>query len=156
RPDLNRAQKQLDGLHDLTLLYNRANNCVACHQAVDPQLLEVGHPELLFELDGQTASMPRHWRERETNTHATAWLTGQAAALRELTAQLMTQQQRDSASRVFIQWQSALWVINAALPANPLSAFDTNSISSPDKLKELHRAADKLALEAHSFANTGE
>ncbi len=65
RPDLNRAQKATDGLRDLTVLYNRANACVACHQAIDPALLQAGHPELIFELDGQTTAMPRHWRERD-------------------------------------------------------------------------------------------
>src|SRR5262245_36501953 len=89
RKDLNRAEKLLDGLRDLTILYNRANSCVACHQVVPSELLEAGHPELLFELDGQAAAMPRHWREREGNTHAAAWVTGQAAALRELTWQLI-------------------------------------------------------------------
>src|SRR5690606_36199197 len=74
RQDLTRAQKALDGLRDLTILYNRANNCVACHQVLDSSLLAAGHPELIFELDGQSAAMPRHWKDGATNTHAAAWL----------------------------------------------------------------------------------
>jgi hypothetical protein len=154
RTDLARAEKLADGLRDLTILYNRANNCVACHQRVDSALLEVGHPELLFEMDGQTASMPRHWRERETNTHAAAWLTGQATALRELTAQIRNESR--GSDRVFVQWQSVLWVINAALPNGPISNFDTNTVASAEKLQQLHAAADKLALEGSSLTTGRE
>jgi hypothetical protein len=157
RKDLTRAEKLVDGLRDLTILYNRANSCVTCHQAVDSKLLEAGHPELLFDLDGQTASMPRHWRERESNTHAAAWLAGQAAALRELTAELQRETKTAKTSeRVFLQWQSALWVINAALPNGSFSGFDTNSFSSAEGLKSLHAAADKLALEASSLTKGRE
>jgi hypothetical protein len=156
RTDLSRAEKQIDGLYDLTLLYNRANNCVACHQVIDPPLLEAGHPELLFELDGQTAAMPRHWRETETNTHAATWLTGQAAALRELTAQLRSK----PSDRGFIQWQSALWVVNHALTnvpnAAPFTSFDTNAAISSEKLTALHRAADELALNGETIARKPE
>ena len=136
----------LDGLRDLTVLYNRANTCVACHQALDPQLLEAGHPELLFELGGQTAAMPRHWREKDTNTHAIAWFTGQAAALRELTAQLRNKVD----DKVYLQWQAALWVVNTANPTGSTASFDTNAVSSTDKLTALHRVADELALKADS------
>ncbi len=154
RKDLSRPEKRVDGLRDLTILYNRANSCVACHQRVDSALLDVGHPELLFEMDGQAASMPRHWHERETNTHAAAWLTGQAAALRELTAQAM--EEGKASDRVFAQWQSVLWAINAALPNGPLSGFETNTVASTDRLKQLHGAADKLALDAPGLTKGNE
>ena len=57
------ADRTAAGLRDLKSLYVRANTCVACHQTVDSPLLKAGHPELTFELDGQSASQPRHWRE---------------------------------------------------------------------------------------------
>ena len=75
-------------MRDLKSLYVRANTCVACHQTVSQPLLKAGHPTLIFELDGQCVSQPKHWREK-TNWHgAQAWLVGQAAALREMAWEL--------------------------------------------------------------------
>jgi hypothetical protein len=87
RTDLTHEQKVAAGLRDLRNLYVRANTCVACHQNLDPELRAAGHPELTFELDGQCATMPRHWRETNKLHGAQAWLVGQAVALREGAAQ---------------------------------------------------------------------
>lgn len=153
RPDLNRAQKGLDGLKDLTILYNRANSCVACHQAIAPELLQAGHPELTFELDGQTAAMPRHWRERDPDIRPKAWLVGQAAALRELTAQLVNQKASGSVStRTFEQWQALVWVIGKSSSDQDLSVISTNSANSTNTLRQLHELADKLALRVSSMS----
>jgi hypothetical protein len=149
RPDLNRAQKALDGLADLTILYNRANACVACHQVITPELLQAGHPELMFELDGQTAAMPRHWRERDPDVRPKAWLAGQASALRELTAQLLQQKTSNAVSaRTFDQWQSLLWM--ASKTDATLADISTNAASSTNDLRHLHELADKLSLRASS------
>jgi hypothetical protein len=153
RPDLNRAQKGSDGLRDLTILYNRANACVACHQAIAPELLQAGHPELTFELDGQTAAMPRHWRERDPDIRPKAWLVGQAAALRELTAQLVDQKASGTVStRTFEQWQALLWVVGKSGSDQQLSGVSTNAASSTNTLRQLHELADKLALRASSMS----
>ena len=56
-------------------------------QNLDPELRAAGHPELTFELDGQSATMPRHWAETNRVRGAQAWLVGQAVALREAAAQ---------------------------------------------------------------------
>jgi hypothetical protein len=154
RPDLTRAQKGLDGLRDLTLFYNRANACVACHQVIDPKLLAAGHPELLFELDGQTSAMPRHWKEREKDFRVKGWLAGQAAALREVTAQLTEQRKRNSvAAQTFNQWQSLLWTIGRTLPENKIANVATNAAANVDALNDLHRAADELARQAATPTN---
>ena len=87
RTDLTHEQKVAAGLRDLNNLYVRANTCVACHQNLDPELRSAGHPELTFELDGQSASMPRHWAETNRVRGAQVWLVGQAVALREAVAQ---------------------------------------------------------------------
>ncbi len=83
RSDLTHEQKVAAGLRDLKNLYVRANTCVSCHQNLDPELRAAGHPELIFELDGQCATMPRHWRETNALRGAQAWFIGQAVALRE-------------------------------------------------------------------------
>ncbi|HZQ47764.1 MAG TPA: multiheme c-type cytochrome, partial [Verrucomicrobiae bacterium] len=53
RPDFTHQDRIHAGMRDLENLYVRANSCVACHQNVDADLLQAGHPELIFELDGQ-------------------------------------------------------------------------------------------------------
>ncbi len=78
------ANKLSAGLRDLQNAYVRANTCVACHQHVDRDLIQAGHPELIFELDGQSAAEPRHWKEPAGASGARAWWVGQAVALREI------------------------------------------------------------------------
>jgi len=63
RSDWTHADRTFAGMRDLKNLYVRANNCVACHQTVELPLLKAGHPELIFELDGQSVSEPKHWRK---------------------------------------------------------------------------------------------
>ena len=83
RPDWTYAMRVGAGLHDLRQLYMRANACVACHQNVDNDILQAGHPTLVFELDSQSVNEPKHWRDEDPWRGARAWLTGQATALRE-------------------------------------------------------------------------
>ncbi|MDB6039794.1 MAG: hypothetical protein JWM99_3635, partial [Verrucomicrobiales bacterium] len=91
RTDLGHAERTNLGIRDLRDIYVRANKCVACHQNLDGQILAAGHPELIFELDGQAASQPRHWREKLD--HGQLWLEGQAVALREMSWQLTDSKQ---------------------------------------------------------------
>ncbi|AKC82892.1 hypothetical protein IMCC26134_09090 [Verrucomicrobia bacterium IMCC26134] len=87
RPDLDHAQKVAAGMRDLRSTYARANACVACHQVIQPRLVETGrHPRLIFELDGMIATEPRHWREVHGWDGAKAWFVGQAVAWREAAA----------------------------------------------------------------------
>ena len=88
RTDLTYQDKVNAGMRDLKNLYVRANTCVACHQNLEPEIRAAGHPELIFELDGQTVAMPRHWTETNRLRGAQAWFVGQAVALREGLAQL--------------------------------------------------------------------
>ena len=71
----------------------RANTCVACHQNVDSDILAAGHPELVFELDGQSVAQPKHWTD-PPDTGARAWLVGQAVALRETSWRLSLNPER--------------------------------------------------------------
>jgi len=88
RHDYTRADRTAAGMRDLQNLYVRANTCVACHQVVSQPLLKAGHPELIFELDGQSVAEPKHWSAEKNGNGAQAWLVGQAVALRELSWQL--------------------------------------------------------------------
>lgn len=85
RPDYSHAERVAAGMKDLHSSYIRANTCVACHQNIDPELVSrARHPELIFELDGQAASQPKHWKETSGWSGAQTWYVGQLVALREV------------------------------------------------------------------------
>ena len=96
-------------MRDLPNLHGRANACIACHQHVDADILAAGHPELIFELDGQTANQPKHWVENSDWRGAQAWLVGQAVALREISWRLAQQQAKDEDQ--VARWQALLWLL---------------------------------------------
>ena len=109
RLDYTHADRVAAGMRDLNNLYVRANTCVACHQNLDPEIRAAGHPELIFEMDGQCATMPRHWHEEHPG--AQSWLVGQAAAAREMSWQLANEQ---SPSREMVErWSGLAWVLGA-------------------------------------------
>ncbi len=87
RPDYPKDALTKLGMRQLDSAYQRANNCVACHQNLSDELVRVNHPPLVFELDGLLVAEPKHWREGSDFSHAKTWLTGQAVALREAAAQ---------------------------------------------------------------------
>ena len=118
RPDYTRADRVTSGMRDLQNLYVRANTCVACHQNVDSDLLKAGHPELIFELDGQCAAEPRHWSAGKNGNGAQAWVVGQATALREMSWKIS----RDSSpsENEFNRWTALLWLLQTAAPESNL------------------------------------
>jgi predicted CXXCH cytochrome family protein len=110
RPDWTHADRVAAGMHDLRNLYGRANTCVACHQVIDPDLVKVGkHPQLIFELDGQAACEPKHWREAAKWHGAQAWYVGQAVALREMSAAL--QHTAADTDLDATRWSGLLWLL---------------------------------------------
>lgn len=134
RLDYTHADRVAAGMRDLKNLYVRANTCVACHQTVELPLLKAGHPELIFELDGQSVSQPKHWREK-TNWHgAQAWLVGQAAALREVSWQLSRSQEQDT--RLVARRDALLWLF--------------------EKLAQVEKSPVELKRFSESFQNQGE
>lgn len=84
RLDYTHSDRVETGMRDLNNLYVRANTCVACHQNLDPEIRAAGHPELIFEMDGQCVTMPRHWPKAEDKPGPQAWLVGQLVAAREM------------------------------------------------------------------------
>lgn len=87
RPDYPKDALTQLGMRPLHSAYQRANQCVACHQNLSDALVAAKHPPLVFELDGQLVAEPKHWREKEGFSHTKTWLVGQAVALREAAAQ---------------------------------------------------------------------
>jgi len=146
RTDYTRADRTAAGMRDLQNLYVRANTCVACHQVVSQPLLKAGHPELIFEMDGQSVAEPKHWSAEKNGDGAQAWLVGQAVALREMTWQLTQMHgtselsQRMTETNLLDRIGALSWVLRQATGedrVNQLFAEDFESVKS---------WADKLAL----------
>lgn len=113
RTDLTHERKVAAGMRDLRGAYARANACVSCHQVIDARLVEVGrHPRLIFELDGQIASEPPHWRETHGWDGARAWFVGQAVAWREAAAARASG--RDTAAGAAEREAALAWLVTRA------------------------------------------
>jgi len=125
RPDWTHADRVFAGMRDLKNIYVRANTCVACHQTVETPLLRAGHPELIFELDGQGVSEPKHWREATNWSGAQTWFVGQAVALREMSWQISREGMQDE--KLISRWRALLWL---------LQKLDGLNVEFP-KLKEI-------------------
>jgi RNase P subunit RPR2 len=147
RPDYSHAQRVFSGMRDLQNLYIRANGCVACHQTISSALLKAGHPELIFELDGQTQAQPRHWLEKPDYHRGQAWLIGQAVALREMTAQLLNENNPDQS--IITRWQALKWLVQQTRSVSPTSEHlvPLTEETSRKNLEAIHRIADQLAKE---------
>jgi hypothetical protein len=90
------------GMYDTRDLIKRSEKCLSCHlgteqKSVDHEMIAAGHPDLYFELDAFSASMPRHWKEPgepgETEGSdpwydVREWSTGQAVQLQQSLLQL--------------------------------------------------------------------
>ncbi len=145
RTDFSPADRVTAGLRDLRNLYVRANTCVACHQTVDSDIAAAGHPELLFELDGQAVAQPRHWREKGDWHGPRAWFVGQAVALREMSWQLAREKAPDEILRD--RWAALLWLLQtgeaAGVTSKALAGIGTEA--APANFTRAQESADKLA-----------
>ena len=119
RTDYTHADRVAAGMRDLADLHVRANTCVACHQNIDSELVNTGlHPRLIFELGGQAASEPKHWRECAGWNGAQAWYVGQAVALREMSSALLTG--KADAVHKSPRWEGLLWLLQRTGDRNTL------------------------------------
>lgn len=125
RKDYSHADRVHSGMRELKNPYVRANTCVACHQNVDNDLLRAGHPELIFELDGQAVTQPRHWRKELERPGPQLWAVGQAVALREILWHPAQEQVPHSA--LLDRTIGLLWVVDkvrAAIEGKPARSFE--------------------------------
>lgn len=152
RTDYTRADRTAAGMCDLQNLYVRANTCVACHQVVAEPLLKAGHPELIFELDGQSVAEPKHWSAAKNGNSAQAWFVGQAVALREMSWQLAREKSPDD--NEINRWRGLVWLmvhaekIDPGLPAPPDITFRPNT----ENFELVRKWSDALALAASRLA----
>ena len=111
RKDYTHADRIHAGMRDLQNLYVRANTCVACHQNVDADILAAGHPELIFELDGQCVTQPKHWQETTNWNGAQAWLVGQYVACNEMSWQLG--KEINPTENQINRWAAMIWLLRS-------------------------------------------
>jgi len=135
-------------MRDLRSLYVRANACVACHQNVPADVLKAGHPQLFFELDGQSVAEPKHWRDDEEPwSGLREWLTGQAVALREISWALVNEPGDELANA---RWNGVAWLCATAASTNgawPQMSPPANSPGISD-FAQAQKEADVLARKA--------
>jgi hypothetical protein len=137
RKDITHEQRVAQGLREVQDLYGRANSCIACHLNIDSEILTAGHPEMFFELDGQMKAQPPHWKDDGAWFGPKAWLTGQAASLRELSWKLALGSKDETLPP---RWEALIWLLRQTqdgakqLPSGTKLEFAT-----------VQTAADRLA-----------
>lgn len=148
RTDYTHADRVASGMRDLRDLSARANACVACHQNIEPALVNVGkHPALIFELDGQSQVQPKHWHEPEGRSGAQAWFVGQAVAWRELSWSL--RQGAADPVRDLPRWQALGWLLHrTGLDYDVAAVGQPSGDSTPAALTRAQESADQLARRA--------
>jgi hypothetical protein len=136
------------GMRDLRNLYVRANACVACHQNLAPEILKAGHPDLFFELDGQSVAEPKHWKDEEPWSGLRQWLTGQAVALREMSWALAGDPQNDAFS--IARWDGLAWLCATATSAGSIPSPVSPPSTAPgmSDFTSMQTQADGLARRA--------
>ena len=137
------------GMRDLRSFYFRANTCVACHQTLDSDIIAAGHPRLLFELVTQTKAEPPHWRD-PVDSPVRAWLTGQAAALRELSSKANGDAQKSDPDAA-AQTSALSWLLARVTSSDHSLPPVPNNVESGS----VQHAADELAqhVSGRSFEN---
>ena len=136
------------GMRDLRSLYVRANTCVACHQDLDSDIIKAGHPELMFELDGQSVAEPKHWRDDDPLSGIRAWLVGQAVALREMSWALAKNEIPDAEANA--KWKGLSWLLaRATAQQTSLPVIDSPGETTNHTLfASTQEQADSLARRA--------
>ncbi len=137
RPDFTHADRVSAGMRELRNLYGRANTCVACHLNLDAPIRRAGHPELYFELDGQALAEPPHYKDERPSLGQRQWLTGQAAALRELSWKLAAK--RDDA--LVPRWKALVWLLRK-------TEAGKKELPAGEDFGAVQSAADQLARNA--------
>jgi hypothetical protein len=149
RTDLKYDQKVAAGMRDLKNLYVRANTCVACHQNLEQDVRAAGHPELIFEMDGQCATMPRHWTETNRVRGAQAWWVGQAVALREGAAQSATVKTDEITQRT----AALAWLLGVSAETKAADDLARSAADAAWSVDDVRTRLQKLTAARNEFAN---
>jgi hypothetical protein len=142
RPDATVPQMHAQGMRDMRNIVGRANTCVACHLNLDESIRRAGHPELYFELDAQSVRQPPHYTDERPWLGARQWMTGQAAALREMSAKLADEKTFEK--ELVPRWKGLLWLLRR-------TELGKKELSGTEDYGAIKIAADKLAQSASSM-----
>jgi Cytochrome c554 and c-prime len=148
RRDFTYPMRVTAGMRDLRNFYVRANTCVACHQNLDADVAAAGHPELRFELDGQSVAEPKHWRDPD-GTGPKGWLVGQAVALREMSWALANT--ANPSRELRDRWNALAWLLGTVTGQQsqlPLVGLPEPTSSRPSLFADVQGRADSLARSA--------
>ena len=118
--------------------------------------MKAGHPDLFFELDGQSVAEPKHWVDEEPWSGLRQWITGQAVALREVSWALVNDHENDPLS--VARWDGLAWLCATATSAGSFSAPISLPSGTPRYLPDFTRMqseADAFARRA-AVSNWGE
>ncbi len=143
RLDVSHEQRVAAGMREVRDLAGRANACLACHLNISSEIIRAGHPELFFELDGQMRTEPPHWVDEGAWLGPRAWLTGQAAALRELSWKLGLGADREL---LLPRWQALAWLLRQTAPGTAQLPRD----DAPD-FRAMQGGGDRLARAASTL-----
>jgi hypothetical protein len=143
RKDWTYATRVTAGMRDLRSFYVRANTCVACHQNLESDILKAGHPELTFELDGQSVAEPKHWRDDDPANGLRAWLVGQAVALREMSWDLskIDRPAADASAR----WNGLTWLLAKVTTQQSYLPPIASPSESQSRFTDVQQQADAVA-----------
>ena len=146
RPDYTHADRVAAGMRDLHSLYVRANTCVACHQNIDPEIRAEGHPELIFELDGQSVTMPRHWSKDLDSPPIYIWQMGQLVALREMSWELS--REKAPSEDLKDRWNGLAWIIQTSSLSENVKIMPE---FTPENLRKTQDEADEMARDLGNY-----
>jgi hypothetical protein len=150
RPDYTHADRVASGMRDLHSLYVRANTCVACHQNIDPEIRAAGHPELIFELDGQSVTMPKHWSKEADAPPIYIWQVGQLVALREVSWELS--REKAPSEDLKDRWNALVWIMQT------LTLSDNSRMMPEPTPENLHKTQTEAEEQARDLGmlNAGQ
>ncbi|HET9366600.1 MAG TPA: hypothetical protein VFO22_00905, partial [Candidatus Udaeobacter sp.] len=146
RKDWTYATRVSAGMRDLRSFYVRANTCVACHQNIDDNILKAGHPELTFELDGQSVAEPKHWHDDDPLTGLRAWLVGQAVARREMSWAL-SKTPVSNANELW-RWRALGWLLGKVTARETFLPTIVPPDEAQPRFVDIQQQADALARRA--------
>jgi hypothetical protein len=121
-------------------IYGRANACVACHLNLDEPIRAAGHP-IAFRAGCQCAAHHRTTSTARPSLGPRLWLTGQAAALREMSWKLAA------------GWDERSPGAGKRLSAAPQDEAGRSILPEGENFSAMQTAADKLAR--HSSETSG-
>ena len=110
--------------------------------------MKAGHPDLFFELDGQSVAEPKHWKDDDPWSGLREWLTGQATALREMSWALAGDPRNDEWS--IARWNGLAWICATATSAAAISSpiIPPPNAPTPSDFTNMQTQADALARRA--------